>query len=115
MLGTLLHPSHTIRRAVILAAAVALILPLPARCVACSSGATDCTRCQAEQSKIAPPTHRSCCTQRTVAIHRATSVPNCSPHVQSKTCSCNMQAPDRTYVTVDRQTVAPDLNATLPS
>ena len=114
MLGTLLHPSHTIRRAVILAAAVALILPLPARCVACSFGATDCTRCQVERSKIAPPAHRNCCTEHAAASHQATPITNCSPHVQSQTCGCNMQAPERTYVTVDRQIVAPELAATLP-
>jgi hypothetical protein len=47
--------------------------------------------------------------------YHATTIANRSSHVQSKTCDCNLQAPDRTYVAADRQIVVSDLTATLPS
>jgi hypothetical protein len=114
MLGVLLRPSTAIRRAVNIATAVALIVPLPARCGSCSAGTTDCSRCQAAQRSAAEPTHRRCCAGHTVPSRQATSIANCSSHVQSKTCACNFQVPDRTYVAADRQ-IAADLIATLPN
>ena len=115
MLGALLRPFHAIRRAVILAAAVALILPLPAHCASCSPGASDCSRCQAARANATVPVHRACCERHAIPSPQATSIANCSSHVQSKTCGCNMQVPDRAYVAADRQIIAPDLIATLPS
>jgi hypothetical protein len=115
MLGTLQRPSIAIRRAVILAAAVALIVPFPAQCASCSTGAPNSSRCQAAQSIGIPPAHRSCCNRDAIASRQATSIADCSNHVQSKTCGCNLQTPDRTYVAADRQTIASDLIATLPS
>ena len=115
MLSALLQPSSAIRRAVILTAAAALIVPLPASCASCSAGATDCSRCQAAQATATAPIHHSCCKRHAVASRHATSIANCSSNVQSKTCACNFQVPDRTYVATDRQTIAPDLVATLPA
>jgi hypothetical protein len=115
MLGALLRPSHAIRRTVILAAAVALMMPLPAHCASCSPGATDCLHCQAAQASTTAPVHRDCCERHAIASRQATSIANCSSHVQSKTCGCNLQVPDRTYIAADRQIIVSDLTATLPS
>jgi hypothetical protein len=115
MLGTPLRPSIAVRRAVILAAAVALMAPLPAHCASCSAGATDCSHCQAAQPTATRPVHRSCCDRHAVASHKSISIANCSSQVQSKTCGCKLQTPDRTYVAADPQIIASDLIATLPT
>lgn len=115
MLGTNLRPSHATRCAVILTAAVALILPLPARCASCSVGASDCSHCQTAQSSATLPAHRSCCERHADPDRNATLSANCSCHVQSKTCGCNLQAPDRAVIGADRQIIASDLIATLPN
>lgn len=114
MLRAVLRPSGKIRRTVILAAAVALIVPLPARCASCSAGATDCSQCQDAHPSTAAPVHRSCCERYALASRNTTPAANCPAHVRSKTCGCNLQTPDRTNVTADRQIVASDLVATLP-
>jgi len=115
MLAAIVRLSPTARSAVIIAAAVALILPLPARCLSCSHGDADCTRCQAAHSDSTQPTHRSCCEHRADAHRIATSPATCQNHVQSRTCGCKMQVPDRAYVAAERQTVPVDLVAILPA
>jgi hypothetical protein len=115
MLGALVRPSETVRRAITLAAALALFLPLPAQCASCAVGKTDCSHCQAAHANTAPPVHRSCCDRHAVAKPKADSTANCANHVDAKTCGCKLQTPDRTYVTVDRVVIAPDLIAMLPT
>jgi hypothetical protein len=100
---------------VFIAASVALILPLPPNCLSCSLGDADCTRCHAAHSTIAQSAHRSCCEHRPGANRVVASNGNCQSHVQSKTCGCKLQVPDRTYVASERQTVPADLVAILPS
>jgi hypothetical protein len=114
MLGAL-RPLHAIRHTVVIAAAVALMMPLPAHCASCAAGATDCSQCQEAHPSAAAPIHRSCCERHAIASRNATPAANCPTHVQSKTCGCNMQAPDRTYVAADQQLIAPELIATLPN
>jgi hypothetical protein len=115
MFGAFLRPSPLIRHTVILAAAVALMMPLPARCASCSAGATDCSQCQDAHPSAAAPVPRSCCERHAIPSCNATPAANCPTHVQSKTCGCNLQVPDRTYVAADRQVIASDLVATLPN
>jgi hypothetical protein len=136
MLRAIVHPSPTIRSALIIAAAVALILPLPARCLSCSSGDADCTtavrgspdpappptaglqpciRYRAPHSSISPPARRSCCEHRNFANRTAAQAAACQSHIQSKTCGCKLQVPDRTYVAAERQTVPADLVAIFPA
>jgi hypothetical protein len=111
----IVRPSPTIRSAVIIAASVALILPLPARCLSCSHGDANCTRCQTAHSDNAQPAHRSCCEHRAEVKRIAAQAAACQSHIQSKTCACKMQVPDRTYVTAERQSVPSDLAAILPA
>lgn len=108
------RPSSTIRTAVIIAASVALLLPLPPRCLSCSTGTLDCNHCQATHSTTAPPAHRSCC-DRHAHSGRAPAHSGCSTTVRPNVCGCKLQAPDRTYTTADRQTDAADFVALLPA
>jgi len=114
MLRAIHRRSPTIRSTVIIAAGVALILPLPARCMSCSVGEINCAHCQSTHANPSPTAHRSCCEQHAIASHQSASTGRCSSQLQSKTCGCKLQAPDRTYVAADRQIIAPDLVALLP-
>ena len=115
MLSAIVRTSPTIRSAVIIAASVALLLPLPARCLSCSFGEADCTRCQAAHSTTSQPTHRGCCEHPASANRTTAQDTSCQTPVQSQTCGCNLQGPDRTYVAAERQIVPVDLVAILPS
>jgi hypothetical protein len=115
MLAAIVRPSPTIRSAVIIAASVALLLPLPVRCLSCSHGDADCARCHAAHSATTQPAHRSCCQHRAGANRIAAPPAACPSHAQSRTCGCKLELPDRTYVTSEGQTVPADLVAILPA
>jgi hypothetical protein len=113
MLSATVRTSPTIRSAVIIGAAVALMLPFPARCLSCSEGAVDCTRCQANSS-AGQPAHRSCCEHRAPAHRTDAKSIRCQTHVQSDSCGCKLPVPDRTYVAAERHTIPGDFVAILP-
>lgn len=115
MLSAIVRTSPTIRSAVIIAAAVALIVPLPARCLSCFPGEADCARCKAGQLIASHPARRSCCEHRANDSRTTTQNAGCQTQVQSHTCGCNLQLPDRTYVAAERQIAPADLVAILPS
>jgi hypothetical protein len=115
MLSAIVRTSPTIRSAVIIAASVALILPLPVRCLSCSLGEVDCTRCQVAHAAAGHAAHRSCCEHPASADRTTAQGAGCQTHVQSRTCGCNLQVPDRTYVAAERQIVPADIVAVLPS
>jgi len=115
MLSAIVRSSSTIRSAVIIAAAVALILPLPARCLSCSLGNADCTHSRSAHSTNSQPNHRSCCEHRSAASRAFAQSADCQSHVQSRACNCKLQVPDRTYVTPERQTAPADFVAILPA
>src|SRR2546430_1112486 len=111
MAGVAVHPTFWFRSSVILAAAVALILPPPARCLNCSVGSGDCSHCVADtasETKTQPT--RPCC-PRHQAVRTAASA-GCV-HVAARTCGCRLQPVDRTVVSTDQQLSLPDHFAVL--
>jgi len=115
MVGHVVRPTLSIRCAIILAAAVALALPIPARCASCAAGASECAHCRAASKTATPSGTRPCC-QRHTATHGAVAAEatNCV-HVQSRTCGCNIQPVDRTYASADQRVSVSDHLAALPS
>jgi hypothetical protein len=88
---------HGIRSAIALATALALLLPFPARCAACSTGHDRCPRCHHEaeflQNSTPAGQAHSCCQ------HRATTkspAANAAIHPGQHACGCAMDQAPRT-------------------
>jgi hypothetical protein len=115
MLGGALHPPISTRRVLLFAIAVALVLPPPARCARCTGGAANCSHCAAATTEPAPaPAAHACCHDRITQPTATDSLAGCHQDEVGK-CNCNLRPIDRTGLSVERQSIAPELVATLPS
>jgi len=103
MLGAGVHPACSIRSVVALLVASALILPPPAHCASCDSGAVNCSQCELAAANHQHPA-RPCC-QRHAAAHPATAKDNCIGW-QSRTCNCNIRPLDRPVVSSEQVSIS---------
>jgi hypothetical protein len=119
MVRVALQPLAWFRSAVLLAVAVGLVLPAPARCASCAAGGGDCTMCLAKDAaKISAV--RSCCQRQEKAeadvafgpVDRIKSLSSPSPcplptgegcGVRAHTCGCRLSPVDRTNAPAERQ------------
>ena len=105
MLGASVHPMSSIRGAVALFLASALILPLPAHCASCDAGAVNCSQCELaaanNQHSVLP-----CCERHAAAdAHSVRGNDNCVGW-QSRTCNCNIRPIDRSVVSIEQVSIA---------
>jgi hypothetical protein len=113
MVGLVVRPSIPVRFAVILTAAMAMLLPSPARCNGCGTGKNECPHCVAAKLNAVSTPARPCCQRQTAT--------NCDVSLASSTCigmhtapcDCSVHPADRAWV-VERQISVPDILATLP-
>jgi hypothetical protein len=116
------------RSMVALATAVALLLPLPARCAACSAGADRCQQCASHvaeslQAKIcrgqdsdSTNQARPCCQRHTTADSPDTaSFAAASAGQTYHPCGCGVRPVSRTNQSVERFSASPELSAGLVS
>ena len=113
MVGALIRPTFPIRCAAFLTA-LALILPLPARCLGCVADSSNCSHCATQASAAKASPAKSCCARNSSASqHLATN--NSCDRVQARTCGCSIQPVDRTLVASEQHSTLPELLAALPS
>ena len=113
MLGALIRPTFPIRCAAFLTA-VALILPLPARCLGCVAETSNCSHCATQASAAKASPVKSCCARNSSTSQHLATNDNCD-RVQTRTCGCSIQPVDRTPATSDQHSTLPELLAALPS
>jgi hypothetical protein len=108
-----LAPQLFARIVIIVATAMAMLLPLSARCAACSTSAGDCPRCIAANTQHqTSAVERACCKHRTARSDKAFdgdsagAVSNHSPH-----CGCGVRPLHRTVPTKDQLLIAQDFAA----
>ena len=107
----------TARSAVVFAAALAMLLPLPARCAACPTNAgANCARCaaaNADDAKSRAPRpcsrHRAKSGDEAAAGDLIRSVSNHALH-----CGCHARPVHRTLPPSEQLVLVPDLFAALP-
>jgi hypothetical protein len=100
------------RAAIIAATAVAMLLPLPARCAACSTSAGNCPRCDTANTDRQPvPDPSACCKHR--SADRQTPAADAAHHVSqhSPQCGCGVHPPQRTKPSTERVLDGQDLTA----
>jgi hypothetical protein len=116
MVGIIIRPSFWFRRAVILAAAAALVLPLPARCASCAAGASDCSHCRvANSDAMTAAAARQCCQRHAVVRGTVDFEAIDCDRIQTRTCGCWFSPVERTNAPADRQLIVPDVFAAVPA
>jgi hypothetical protein len=113
------------RSVVVLATAVAFLLPLPARCASCSTGHDRSTPCAAQvaaslrskirrgedaDSHIHPPT---CCDRQAAGTASTDRVATNSVHQSQHACGCGASSVPRTSPPIEKFTASPELSAGL--
>jgi hypothetical protein len=114
MIGLVVRPSIPVRFAVILTAAMALLLPSPARCDGCGAGASECPHCVAAKSNVATTPARPCCQPRTATNCDTSLASSRCVQVHTAPCDCSVRPADRAWVPAERQLSVQDILATLP-
>jgi len=113
MIGLALNPSIPARFAVVLSAAMALLLPAPARCDGCGTGKTNCPHCVAAVATAPIAPARPCCQNHT-ANHRGIANPACE-QVRTAPCSCCIRPADRAWAPAETQISTQEILAALPA
>lgn len=108
------------RQAVVLAAAVALLLPFPGHCSACTGGKSECPHCRSLGGRSLPGEARlpACCQRKQATTERKLAEPTGSDcvQVQSRACNCHIKPLDRALATAqERATNSSELSVILPS
>jgi hypothetical protein len=104
MLGAALRPSLSIRYSLIIAAAIAFILPPQGRCANCTLGTPDCSSCVADSKA---PSVRSCCAHPAES-HTSTNPELGCSQMQSRTCNCNVRPAERTAASLESKVTLHD-------
>jgi hypothetical protein len=115
MVGLVLRPSIPARFAVILTAAMAMLLPSPARCDGCGTGKSDCPHCVAAKLNSATSPVRPCCQRQAVANHTTAIADTVCTKVRTVPCGCCVRPADRAWVPVELQVSAQDILLALPA
>jgi hypothetical protein len=101
---------------VVLTTALALLLPLPARCASCATAQDGCPRCiaaTAEAEAAAGPA-RSCCERRNSTESPPDSNSDSTTLAQSHhTCGCSLQPVQRNVPPTEKASIGLELNAGL--
>jgi hypothetical protein len=105
-----------IRFTAILVAAITL-LPVPGRCASCSIGTEQCSRCTANRHEPPSPTKSepaACCERHASESARTTAADDaCNDAGVRHVCGCSLRPAHRTTPSIDKTSVAPELNAGL--
>jgi hypothetical protein len=105
-----------VRPLAVLAAAVPLLLPLPARSAACpATVGRDCPHCAAAGARHSISSTSACCQHRAASRHESAdddSIHSVSNHLPR--CGCTITPIHRTVPTTDRLLLPLDLAADLP-
>ena len=106
------------RLVVILVTAFAMLLPLPARCALCSTGADMCSRCVAADTDKAASRSatRDCCQRPATPEERCVSDSATQTVQHSSTgCGCGASPDDRTFPTEQQLAPTQDQLAAIPT
>lgn len=109
--------ARPLRAAVALAAAFALLLPLPARCAACALNPTACNYCtiaaESHRNATSASPARSCCNKPHSSAPRAASPADSASTQSHHSCGCAYQSMPRSTSTVAKLSLTPELTAGL--
>jgi hypothetical protein len=115
MVGFVVRPSFAVRTAVILTAAIAMLLPSPARCDGCATGKSDCPHCIAAQANTPTSPVRPCCQRHAATTHTTAVAVNHCTQLRSVPCSCCARPADRAWVPSERQISTQEILFALPA
>jgi len=99
------------RRTAVLVAALAIMLPLPSRCTACTTGHDHCAKCAAENTSTEQPA-ASCCRAHAPQSQDTSGARSLTLGHAGHTCGCGMQSvPPTTPPQKSLTIAAPELAA----
>jgi hypothetical protein len=98
------RPARIARWVLALAAGIAMLMPLPARCLACVAAAGTCPHCvAANPATETPPAPKACCQHRTTqAASPIADVDAPTVKHAAHACGCILRTAPRTVPTVEK-------------
>jgi hypothetical protein len=111
MQNLVFRPARVARLGLVLAAGLALLMPLPVRCVGCVAAAETCPHCVAAEPVNVTPAAPDACCQRPSAYSPATSEAASTVKHGTPACGCVLKSAPRTVPTVEKLVSSADLVA----